>query len=197
MDANYQPWASFRYGRRRVRRRIQEYMSAYFEVEELVPVLRTALVVGAGIGGLSAAISPGEAAWNVRVFERGASVREIGFALFVARRPERDGRAAGAGRRRGGVAWRSCADAWRGATDGRHHPEACGLSPPEVIGGRTVVALRWAVHGGLLEAVGEDTVALDCEATGVSVAGDRRTLPSTDGTSPRVTCSSARIASTP
>ena len=45
---------------------------------------RTALIVGAGIGGLSAAISLRKAGWNVRVFERAASVRELGFALLVA-----------------------------------------------------------------------------------------------------------------
>ena len=45
---------------------------------------RTALIVGAGIGGLSAAISLRGAGWNVRVFERASSVRELGFALLVA-----------------------------------------------------------------------------------------------------------------
>ena len=45
---------------------------------------RTALIVGAGIGGLSAAIALRKAGWNVRVFERAASVRELGFALLVA-----------------------------------------------------------------------------------------------------------------
>lgn len=45
---------------------------------------RTALVVGAGIGCLSAAISLRQAGWHVRVFERAASVRELGFALLVA-----------------------------------------------------------------------------------------------------------------
>ena len=43
-----------------------------------------ALIVGAGIGGLSPAISLREAGWNVRHFERAASVRELGFALLVA-----------------------------------------------------------------------------------------------------------------
>ncbi len=47
-------------------------------------VTRTALVVGAGIGGLSAAISLRKAGWKVRVFERAASVRELGFGLGMA-----------------------------------------------------------------------------------------------------------------
>ena len=45
---------------------------------------RTALVVGAGIGGLSAAISLPRVGWNVRVFERAAAVRELGFDRLVA-----------------------------------------------------------------------------------------------------------------
>ena len=44
---------------------------------------RTALIVGAGIGGLSAAISLRKVGWNVHVFERAASVRELGFALLA------------------------------------------------------------------------------------------------------------------
>ena len=44
-----------------------------------------------------------------------------------------------------------------------------------------MVALRPAVHGALLEAVGEHTVTLGCEATGFSVAGDRVTLRTADG----------------
>lgn len=49
------------------------------------------------------------------------------------------------------------------------------------MGGPTVVALRSALHGALLEAVGEDRVTFDCEATGFSVAGDRVTLRTTEG----------------
>lgn len=45
---------------------------------------RTALIVGAGIGGLSAAIALHKTGWNVRVFERASSVRELGIALLVA-----------------------------------------------------------------------------------------------------------------
>ena len=45
---------------------------------------RTALIVGAGIGGLSAAIALRQAGWNVRLFERAARARELGFGLAMA-----------------------------------------------------------------------------------------------------------------
>ena len=44
----------------------------------------TALIVGAGIGGLAAAIALRRAGWAVRVFERASSPRELGFALLLA-----------------------------------------------------------------------------------------------------------------
>src|SRR5436190_10104146 len=45
---------------------------------------RTAIVVGAGIGGLAAAVALQRRGWRVRVFERAASPRELGFALLLA-----------------------------------------------------------------------------------------------------------------
>jgi 2-polyprenyl-6-methoxyphenol hydroxylase-like FAD-dependent oxidoreductase len=45
---------------------------------------RTALIVGAGIGGLSAGIALRRAGWAVRIFERAASPRELGFGLALA-----------------------------------------------------------------------------------------------------------------
>src|SRR6185437_11951196 len=45
---------------------------------------RTALIVGAGIGGLSAGIALRKTGWHVRIFERTATPRELGFGLLVA-----------------------------------------------------------------------------------------------------------------
>ena len=45
---------------------------------------RAALVIGAGIGGLAAAIALRRTGWDVRVLERAASPRELGFALALA-----------------------------------------------------------------------------------------------------------------
>ena len=142
-------------------------------------MMPTALIVGAGIGGLSAAISLRKAGWNVRVFECAASVRELGFALLVA--PN-----AMAALRELGVADVVLA---RGLAPTRGEArrmdgtilKRADFPPPEVMGGPTVVALRSALHGALLEAVGEETVTVDCEATGFSVAGDRVSLKTADG----------------
>src|SRR5262245_27445551 len=46
--------------------------------------MRTARIVGAGIGGLAAAVALRGAGWNVRIFERAASPRALGFALLLA-----------------------------------------------------------------------------------------------------------------
>ena len=112
---------------------------------------RTALIVGAGIGGLSAAIALRKAGWHVRVFERASSVRELGFALLVA--PN-----AMAALRELGVAdvvlERGIAPA-RGEArrmDGTVLKRV-DYPPPEVMGGPTIVALRPALHGALLRAV--------------------------------------------
>src|SRR5690242_10496626 len=45
---------------------------------------RHALIVGAGIGGLAAAIALRRAGWETRIFERAAHPRELGFALNLA-----------------------------------------------------------------------------------------------------------------
>ena len=45
---------------------------------------RRALIVGAGIGGLSAGIALRQAGWAIRIFERAASARELGFGLGLA-----------------------------------------------------------------------------------------------------------------
>ena len=44
----------------------------------------TALIVGAGIGGLAAGLALRRAGWQVRIHERAANPRELGFALALA-----------------------------------------------------------------------------------------------------------------
>ena len=105
--------------------------------------LRTALIVDAGIGGLSAAISLRKAGWNVRVFERAASVRELGFALLVAPNAMAALRELGVAdvvQARGVAPTRGEARRMDGTVLKR-----ADFPPPEVMGGPTIVALRWAL----------------------------------------------------
>jgi len=44
----------------------------------------TALIVGAGIGGLAAGLALRRAGWQVRILERSRNPRELGFALALA-----------------------------------------------------------------------------------------------------------------
>src|SRR6266850_2143166 len=113
---------------------------------------RCALIVGAGIGGLAAAVALRRAGWQVRIFERAASPRELGFALNLA--PN-----AMAALETLGLAERVTAegdvtgDAEIRATDGRTlrriniaSEHRARMRPP------SVVALRAPLHGALLSA---------------------------------------------
>jgi 2-polyprenyl-6-methoxyphenol hydroxylase-like FAD-dependent oxidoreductase len=143
------------------------------------PEARTALIVGAGIGGLSAAVALRQAGWATRVFERAVSPRELGFGLLVA--PN-----AVAALARLGVAETVLARGFaptRGEVrrmDGRLLKRA-EFPPPEVLGGPTVVALRPALHGALLEAVGVDSITLGAEVAGFADHGDRVSLRTVAG----------------
>jgi 2-polyprenyl-6-methoxyphenol hydroxylase-like FAD-dependent oxidoreductase len=142
-------------------------------------VRRTALIVGAGIGGLSAGIALRQAGWDVRIFERAASPRELGFGVLLA--PN-----AIAGLRELGVADVVLARGFapdRGELrrmDGSVLKRA-EFPPPEALGGPTVVALRPALHGTLLDALGTAAITLGREASGFSVRGERITLNLADG----------------
>ena len=132
---------------------------------------RTALIVGAGIGGLSAGIALRKTGWHVRIFERTATPRELGFGLLVA--PN-----AIAALRQLGVADVVLARGFappRGAFEVRRADGAllkrAEVEPAAMLGGPMLVALRPALHGALLDAVGSDAIALRSEATGFSLTG--------------------------
>lgn len=118
---------------------------------------RRALIVGAGIGGLAAGLVLRRANWQVQVFERSTSARELGFALALA--PN-----AMAALRELQLAETMIAEGVVTArmelrrTDGRvlRRFLAGHLAP--------VVALRPVLHGALLAGVGRDALALDSEA---------------------------------
>ena len=138
---------------------------------------RTALIVGAGIGGLSAAIALRQAGWTVRLFERAATARELGFGLSLA--PN-----AIAALRLLGVADVVLARGFaptRGELrrmDGTVLKRA-ELPPSEVLGGPMVIAIRSALYGVLLEAIGLDAITFRSEVIRFTSHGDRVAIHTT------------------
>ena len=155
---------------------------------------RTALIVGAGIGGLSAGIALRQAGWNIRIFERAASPRELGFGLGLA--PNAIAALRELGVADVGARSRVRAEARRSTPHGRHGSEARG-GPPR--GARRPDG-RGAASGAPRRAARgrrTDAITLSSEATGFTVTGDRVTLHWRTAMSPRATCSSAPTASVP
>lgn len=139
---------------------------------------RTALIVGAGIGGLAAGIALRRAGWRIRIFERAATPREVGFALNLAAN-------AMAALEELGVAGpilsagHQTARAEIRAGDGRVLKR---LDLRSAVGSaRTVVATRAVLHGALLEAVGTESLVLDSTVARFHAAGGRVRLELANG----------------
>jgi 2-polyprenyl-6-methoxyphenol hydroxylase-like FAD-dependent oxidoreductase len=136
---------------------------------------RTALIAGAGIGGLAAGVALRRAGWNVRIHERTASPRELGFGLLLA--PN-----ALSALRELGVA-----DAVVNRAAAAAGIEIRRLNGRLIrrfripIGLPTVVALRSELHGALLAGVGEDALKPGSEAAAFSEDTGRVRLQLTDG----------------
>jgi 2-polyprenyl-6-methoxyphenol hydroxylase-like FAD-dependent oxidoreductase len=141
---------------------------------------RTALIVGAGIGGLAAGLALRRAGWEIRIVERAATPRELGFALALAPNAMAALHELGIARE---IAARSSAPA-RGEVrrlDGRRLRRFVFRdrgAPPET---QTHVALRPVVHGALLDAVGIESVDLISEAAGAETTPDGVVLTLTGG----------------
>ena len=141
---------------------------------------RTALIAGAGIGGLSAAVALRQAGWHVRLFERAAAARELGFGLGVA--PN-----AIAALRRLGVADVVLARGFAPTRGELRRMDGTVLkrlelpAADEVLGGPMVVALRPALHGALLEATGLDAITFGSEVTGFTADADRVAVRTASG----------------
>jgi 2-polyprenyl-6-methoxyphenol hydroxylase-like FAD-dependent oxidoreductase len=121
------------------------------------------LIVGAGIGGLAAAIALRRAGWDVRVFERSASPRELGFALLLAPNAMHALGALGLAdtARRGGAI----------AISGEmRRPDGTVLRRFDTAAARAlldedaVCILRPVLHGALLDTVGLDAIELSAVA---------------------------------
>ena len=133
--------------------------------------LREAVIVGAGIGGLAAAIALHRAGWRVRVLERAANPRELGFALLLAPNAVHALRQLGvadvviAG---GHVA----TDGEMRRTDGtvlrRFELHRLRDFLPEP----TITVLRPVLHGALLDSLPAGALQLASEVTGLRLSDD-------------------------
>jgi 2-polyprenyl-6-methoxyphenol hydroxylase-like FAD-dependent oxidoreductase len=145
---------------------------------------RTALIVGAGIGGLAAALALTRAGWHVRVFERAATPRELGFALMLA--PN-----ALTSLRELGLAEIVQARGVAPVRAEMRQPNGRVLRRLDLTGvatasrPRAVVALRPALHGALLDAVPSSAIELNRDAVRVADDGSGVTVSFADGTSAR------------
>src|SRR5215510_15045157 len=139
-----------------------------------------ALIVGAGIGGLAAAVALRRAGWDVRVFERAASPRELGFALLLAPNAMHALGELGLADavRRGGFV----------TTSGEmRRPDGTVLRRFDIASVRvlldedTVCVLRPVLHGALLAAVGVSSIDLESPAAGFVSHTDGIRLELADG----------------
>jgi 2-polyprenyl-6-methoxyphenol hydroxylase-like FAD-dependent oxidoreductase len=144
-------------------------------------VPRTALIVGAGIGGLSAGIALRRAGWEIRIFEREASPRELGFGLGLA--PNAIAALAELGVADVVLARGFAPTLARGEVRRMDGTVVKSIEFPtrDVLGGPMTIALRPALHGALLEAVGMEAIALNAEASGFTTNGHRVTLHLANG----------------
>jgi 2-polyprenyl-6-methoxyphenol hydroxylase-like FAD-dependent oxidoreductase len=138
----------------------------------------TALIVGAGIGGLAAGVVLRRSGWDVRIFERASSSRELGFALALA--PN-----ALAALRELGVAEPVIRDGFMTRSVEIRRGDGTPLKRIDFAVDRgalhSLVALRTVVHGSLLDAVGADLLVLDSPAAGYDVTPGGVSLRLADG----------------
>jgi 2-polyprenyl-6-methoxyphenol hydroxylase-like FAD-dependent oxidoreductase len=140
----------------------------------------TALIVGAGIGGLASGLALQHAGWRVRIFERAASPRELGFALVLAPNAMAAVRELGLADAvvEGGV---TLHQGEIRKPDGtvlrRFHTSGTGKTGGPV----SIVTLRPVLHGALLQAVSAGVVEVASEAVDFDATGGRVLLRFADG----------------
>jgi 2-polyprenyl-6-methoxyphenol hydroxylase-like FAD-dependent oxidoreductase len=145
----------------------------------VVSVPGTALIVGAGIGGLAAGVALRRSGWRVRIHERAERPRELGFALLLAPNAMAalDELGIGDTVRAAGVSTTRF--------EIRHPDGRVVRRFRTQPGGRMVVALRPVLHGALLEAVGQDSLTLGSEVVSVGETDGEATLSLNDGRTDR------------
>lgn len=139
---------------------------------------RTALIVGAGVGGLASGVALGRAGWRVRIFERAPEARAVGFGLSLAPNAM--------------LALRELEIADRLLTEGCvvqkveiRRPDGTVLKRFNVADALadavSLFALRPALHTALLDAAPGDALRPDREAVTFATAGSGVVLEFKDG----------------
>ena len=138
-----------------------------------------AVVVGAGIGGLAAAVALRRLGWQVEVFERARQLGEVGAAVSIAPNAVKALRALGLE-----PALRSAASALDGlesrARGGRRITSVSAALLRDRYGAGLYNIHRAALHSLLLEALGSGSVRTSRTVTAVSTDQDRAAV-SLDG----------------
>jgi 2-polyprenyl-6-methoxyphenol hydroxylase-like FAD-dependent oxidoreductase len=136
----------------------------------------TALIVGAGIGGLAAGLALERRGWRCRIFERADNPRELGFALNLA------GNAIAALRELGvadEIVGRGYAP--RAAEFRTERGRVLRRIDAHATVSDGAVAMRQVVHGALLSGVGIGAIELSREAVGFEADRTGVTLTFRDG----------------
>jgi 2-polyprenyl-6-methoxyphenol hydroxylase-like FAD-dependent oxidoreductase len=140
-------------------------------------MVATAVIVGAGIGGLAAGVALRRAGWNVSIIERARSPGELGFALALAPNALIEI----------GVADTVVRDGAEVKVFELRRADGAVLKRidfgADARGMRSIVTLRPALHGALLDAVGADALLPGCEADGLTLASPGAEVRLTGGTS--------------
>ena len=138
---------------------------------------RDAIIIGAGIGGLAAGIALRRVGWQIRIYERAAEARDLGFGLLLAPNALAALRELGVA---GALAGAPVSDR---PMEIRRINGACIRRFDRPLGGGSVVALRSELHGALLEAIGHAALTFNSEAATVTNAPSGATLHLQDGRS--------------
>src|SRR3954467_1020020 len=136
-----------------------------------------AVIVGAGIGGLAAAISLRRAGWQVRVVEQAASPRELGFALALA--PNALDALDELGLKHQVLGRGVEVKAFEVRRPDGRVVKRVDLHGDAV---QSVVTLRPALHGTLLDAVGADALSLGRRVVTIEMKPDSAAAVCDDGT---------------
>ena len=136
---------------------------------------RTALIIGAGIGGLAAGVALRRAGWRIRIHERASGLRELGFGLGLA--PN-----ALAALNELGVAETVTSAGSRLAKVELRYANGQVLRRLNLqFGLPSVVALRPDLYGALLTAVGDEALRLGSEAVSINPGAGDVTVRFKDG----------------